>query len=581
MSGGFFLRSFLSLCGLMLPLGVHALGLGELRSEAILGQPIAFDIELLGMEQKAVDASCFRLIQPVGGDLPWLQKAQFNVRSGQPPMLEIRSRAALNEPALQLAVYIGCGYELSRQFVVFAVPAGSNFRPLAAPVAVAPMPLRDAIKPRPALLTPDLPLVPKRLSAKRSETVPPSKGNIVPVPSSTPSVYTEGLFLRLATQLLGKEPTLDEAQRDILRLEFRMLTALHTQAMTQMETAEKLRTMEGTLSDLRQKSAEFATRVEKGGDIVPKPKPKPPVIQDAPLKQSAVAVPESSGFPWWILFGLLGGGLAGGAAWFGWKQYQARQRSQEFLASEPHDSSPETLIVHDDLRPMVSPVEKPKPVDFPFEHENAYQVTQLDFELEAVAPAREREREQLVQPTELRLEEEQMPFPPGGDVGSSEDVSRITPVLELAEIMLSFGRVKGAAQTLRDFLDAYPEESPVLWMRLLEVCYLADMPEEFEVAAREFNHYFNVELATWEEMAVLAGSSVAAERLLSLEDLPRLMAQIVDGWNTDLLLRYLDHLLRDNRGGERAGFPIPIVKDILFLIELKETIKQMERERHE
>ncbi len=579
MSGGFFLRSLLSLCGLVLPLGVHALGLGELRSEAILGEPIAFDIELLGMEQKAVDPTCFRLMQPVGGDLPWLQKAQFNVRSGQPPILEIRSRATLNEPALQLAVHIGCGYEASRQFVVFAVPPGGNFRPLAAPITIVPAAqARGLAKPRQSALAPDFPVAPKRPPVKHGDAIPVLRGTVATVPVAPAPVYTEGVLLRLATQLLNKEPALDEAQREILRLEFRMLTALHTQAMTQMETAEKLRTMEGTLSDLRQKSADFANRVERGADLVPVSKSA--VVQDDSIKHAVAPVSENGGFPWWVLFGLVGGGLLGGVAWFGWKQYKERQAPKDEVGYEPLDSSPETLIVHDDLGPTVSPVEKPKQVDFPFEQENAYQVTQLDFELEAVPPVRSREYELVGVPAELALEGDGVPNAES-EGAVPEEASRITPVLELADIMLSFGRVKGAVQTLRDFLDAYPEESPVLWMRLLDVCYLADMPEEFEVAAREFNHYFNVELATWEEMAVLAGTLVPVERTLSLEDLPRLMAQIVDGWNTDLLLRYLDHLLRDNRGGERVGFPISIVKDILFLIELKETIKQMERERHE
>jgi hypothetical protein len=38
--------------------------------------------------------------------------------------------------------------------------------------------------------------------------------------------------------------------------------------------------------------------------------------------------------------------------------------------------------------------------------------------------------------------------------------------------------------------------------------------------------------------------------------------------------------LRDNREGKRAGFPLQVVSDMLFLVELKETlIKTEEMER--
>ena len=43
------------------------------------------------------------------------------------------------------------------------------------------------------------------------------------------------------------------------------------------------------------------------------------------------------------------------------------------------------------------------------------------------------------------------------------------PVMELAEIMLSFGRVKGAAQALQEYVDANPQETVKPWIRLMDV----------------------------------------------------------------------------------------------------------------
>ena len=54
------------------------------------------------------------------------------------------------------------------------------------------------------------------------------------------------------------------------------------------------------------------------------------------------------------------------------------------------------------------------------------------------------------------------------------------------------------------------------------------------------------------------------------------MNKVMELWETGDVVGYLYELLRDNRGGERAGFAMPVVDDILFLIELKETANRME-----
>lgn len=575
----FTLRRLLLLCWLALPVGAYALGLGELRSEAILGEPIAFDVEILGVEKNNLDASCFRLIPPEGADdLPWLRKATLSFRSGRPAVLEIRSRAALTEPALQVAVYIACGYEISRQFVVFAVPAGSALKPLAA--TVPSLPPAVLVKPRPLLARPPAGSVEMLAPSPRKSR---KEANIAPLPDrlllSPPE--SDGLPLRLAIELMNSSPVLAEAQRDILRLEFRMLTALHAQAMTQMETAEKLRNMEGTLLDLQRKSTEFAKRVEKSGDLVVRRPPvsvQPPVIAESQHKPKVVSESEGA-LSLWSLFGLLAGGLLGGGGWFAWKRYYPRRGQEKLGGAEVFDAP--TLIFSHPPEKEADEGEPLRQVDLAFEPEaSSYKVTQIDLELNSV----DESDYQLARVPLPEVISHEVPLP-RLDVAApaQEDASPATPVIELADIMLSFGRVKGAAQTLRDFLDAYPEESPLLWIKLLEVCRMAGMVEEFETAAREFNHYFNVEIATWGAEPLDEGvlSWEEARRSLSVEDLPRLMSQIVEGWDTDVLVRYLDHLLRDNRSGDRAGFPIPVVEDILFLIELKKTIKRMEQESHE
>ena len=168
---------------------------------------------------------------------------------------------------------------------------------------------------------------------------------------------------------------------------------------------------------------------------------------------------------------------------------------------------------------------------------------------------------------------------------SLDEHLEVNPVMELADIMLSFGRVKGAAQALQEYIDHNPQEALQPWIRLMEVYRMAGMRQEFEQVSRNLNQNFNVEVQQWNSdgQAVAEDAkdggveiSLVMPRPESLEDMPRLMNSVVDMWDDGDVVGYLYQLLRDNRGGQRIGFALPVVEDILFLIELKETANRME-----
>jgi hypothetical protein len=56
------------------------------------------------------------------------------------------------------------------------------------------------------------------------------------------------------------------------------------------------------------------------------------------------------------------------------------------------------------------------------------------------------------------------------------------------------------------------------------------------------------------------------------------MEQVLMRWPDGDVVSYLNQLLRDNRGGTRIGFPLSVVGDILFLIDLKEAANKTEGE---
>lgn len=152
--------------------------------------------------------------------------------------------------------------------------------------------------------------------------------------------------------------------------------------------------------------------------------------------------------------------------------------------------------------------------------------------------------------------------------------------LELAEVMMTFGRVGGATKTLEEFITANPKEDVRPWIRLLQVYQNNGMRAKFDALTRDLNRNFNVEVVRWgapEQVAVPADGKRELELVplqpvegqpAALEAMPHVCQQIVANWGKPECIDYLERLLRDNRSGQRRGFALSVVEEILFLLEL-------------
>lgn len=560
-------RSSLWLALLGVPLVASAVGLGELRGQPAMGERLRLEIDIVGSARRSIEASCFRLIRPEGADdLPWLRQGNLSVRSG--PVLEIRSASPLRDPILQIGVQLGCGYEISRQYMLLALPAAGAATPAGEPVAgeaIAPpvaLPPRRAVRQRPAARA-DEP-APPRLTARRAE---PRRS----APSPRDRLMLSGggaagdLPLQLATELssLAGGLTANEAQREIMRLEFRMLMVLNEQALTQMATAEKLRNMEGTLGELRQLAGGFAERVEKEAPVGLPPADATVAPAPAPTIRNENGAPRFSA---WNLYGALLGALLGLGGWLAWRQY-VRRRQQQEAESFPLLAADQVVVPEGPAADEVG-----RTVDIRVEPARTGVATPIDVELDGgdAVSARPMDESRVLRPV---ARDSVMSL----EATTVDEHFEANPVMELADIMLSFGRVKGAAQALQEYIDTNPEEALQPWIRLMDVYRLAGMRNEFENVARNLNQHFNVEVQHWEQQGAVAvdldldDGSPRAPRAESLEDLPRIISMVGELWWTGDVVGYLYQLLRDNRGGKRAGFALPLVEEILFLIELKET----------
>lgn len=149
------------------------------------------------------------------------------------------------------------------------------------------------------------------------------------------------------------------------------------------------------------------------------------------------------------------------------------------------------------------------------------------------------------------------------------------PVMELAEIMLSFGRLQGAVQTLQEYIEANPREALQPWIKLLEIYREGGMRSEYEALAARLNGTYNVEIQRWDADAPadktrkpVGDRGQEFSRVFSLEEVPHVRDRLVAEWGKPACLDYLHHLLRDNRNGRRNGFTLPVIQEILFLIDI-------------
>lgn len=114
----------------------HANGLGDIAVKSHLGERLRVEIQLRGNDGSPRGAECFHLSNALADNsgLPLLRHAAMNVLQN-PPRLVITSRDAIFEPAIELAVFYGCGVYLSRSYTVLLSPREELAAPSAPTVA--------------------------------------------------------------------------------------------------------------------------------------------------------------------------------------------------------------------------------------------------------------------------------------------------------------------------------------------------------------------------------------------------------------------------------------------------------------
>lgn len=232
----------------------------------------------------------------------------------------------------------------------------------------------------------------------------------------------------------------------------------------------------------------------------------------------------------------------------------AAKPCEQAPGSDPSDEAPSATPDPDPLataQPVTAALSTPPQAE-PSGSFPARQTMIIDFSLEEADPETvARENEKLQAPRAISA-----PKPP-----QTPQEANVEPTLQLAEIMLSMGLEQGAAQALGEYIEANPRLAVYHWLKLLGIYRSRGLQKEFAETAEKLRSHFNIQAAEW-------GKPVAGEAP-TLENFSRVSEHVQKIWSQpEECIRYLRHLLEDNREGARAGFPQSVAEEILFLVEI-------------
>jgi hypothetical protein len=506
------LRRALLLAFAAMPMPASALGLGELTVSSSLGQALNAEIALLGNPAE-LNADCFK-IAPHQADTSALPNdLQLTLEhSGNRPRLRLKTRQAVNEPALMLTVAALCPERIQREYALLLDPPGIGGEP---PVVATPAP-DTAPRPVAAAKTPEAPAraqpaVPSALAARA----------VAPAPAFRPT----GLARRTASAPASRGARLVLSGN---RLPYALASAnlalnmdvglLDTSRRAEAPFTPEQITDENTA--LNRKVAhleELLATLQQQNKLLEQARAK---VAQARLKTAAPAEKPSAPQSNWLYFILGVGLLTGGTAYALFRRRQhdaARQNVESDLWRVP----PPTASA-----PAQAGGEVPAPV--------------------LKQPKAEATDEPEIRPL--------APLPASSDEGTEVKDS----VADEVEVFVAHGHSDLAIHMLEDHIEKAPEESPVPWLLLLDLLRREGAESKYENYRQKCKLYFNVAMPAYGEIEINLNEQ-------GIETFAHITSELVRLWPTDQVNAYLDDLIFDRRGGSRVGFDPATYRDIVLL----------------
>lgn len=591
-----------------------AVGLGAIRVQSSLGQPLKAVIPLIGGDNADLTSTCFktRLQTADGAGLSSAIVAISRSPSGDAVLLS--TRQSINEPAILVDVTITCGALVHRDFSILLdptelMPVVSDALPVAQPQIGAALRERAATQrnnrstadsqqstgqspsnARP-MSVPALPATVKNTAIAATSTLPLPVTTKASLPrKNVLKLSNEGFtdaelasmgHLKLSGNMADTVRPVDAVQNDeLLAARNRFAAVLRGEdpaLLAQSEraaSAQQLAALKSQLAAIERQRANDHAAVEE-------------------LKNNSLPLNWTIGIVVVLLLILL---IAG---WLAWRLATVKRRAAsawDLAVASPQSSAPVAQQINDIEPKSVTPAQT-KSVSTDFGHHPA-PVTKTEAPLlspkELLLPQTPR-TEGLASPAKKEVVPLGFPHLPALDVAASAGssaaaitaadqsdalqfytskvehlkVEEISDVMQEAEFWMSLNDPHRAIEILEPYGNADVPDSPMPWLYLLDLYRGTDERAKYMALHEKATKLFNVHIPLWDEDGDLTDGR-------TLEDYPHVVEQICTLWETGDIFAYLESLIFDRRQGVREGFDLFVYQEIMLLLNM---VRSYGRER--
>lgn len=604
----------------MLPAtSASATALGEVATLSAIGEPFRAEIRVASGAAEDL-AGCLRVVVPEDGtrDLPWLKNGRISSTGrGAGARIVVSSSEQVHEPALRLAIANICDAQLRRDYTLLLPYPGSAPLPITAPEPrqatdiAAPPAAREhrttwttttgeSLASLASALYPDDPAARRRFArataaanpdlfpdaasqqtelpagttvripdlrrqaatrpaAARETAPPPARRQTAPTPAPTPArpasraaaesppptpaTGNDRVVVATGRQEAGTEapmqaaaglaPTPRGAMIDPTMRERQLVAAIDRSIVAEMELLARIKELEQIQAKLEEQARALAATAPATPIAIPS------------AAQAAAAVPATATGKGWHDWSVAGGLLFATLVVLAGLSRRRRAAASgpaprpapaaKTALSAPQASAEPRLAAAGSASAGATPGAVTVRTSSPAPHEPH---SRIGWQSPGPHPHTEK-------PTIIGEEHDAM-----------EDHKS---AVELADIMMSFGRLQGAADTLAEFIQGNPRQAITPWLKLLDVYRAAGLRGEFEELSRQLNKTFNVRRVNWDNYDGLRNTP------LSLENMPHIAERLARSWGSHECQAYIQQLLRDNRDGSRQGLPFVVIDELLLL----------------
>ena len=568
----------------------HAVGLGSIRVQSALGQPLHVSISLIGADSADLSPSCLRAkIESADGAFI-TAPAIAVLRAPGSNAIILTTRQSINEPVVAVAVDVSCGPQVHRDFQILLDPvdtlpsvaaAGS---PSAAPeqTALSAKPRRRATAPQSDVTR--VPRTRERASKSRDAgamrtdsalkapvapaTAAPAK-NVLKLSGEalTPEDLKALGHLRLSGSLAqppasASAPATATQQEDLIAARNRFAMVLRGE--DPVLSAEKNRLVEQTeIAQLRQQTVSIA--------------------QQRAADQVALEELRRRTLPFGWIVGLAALLLASLAAvgWLAWRLATVRRGHDTALwdsAAVPLDSrehgndaahgiaaaaaakSSGTGLFANGRKAPSNLASVPEFLRVGGAGDDD-RTERLPLPVAAVSPA----AAAAAEATAAAHREALQFYPAKVD---NLKVEEISDVMQEAEFWMSLNDPQRAIEILEPYSNVEQPDSPIPWLYLLDLYRGTGEKTKYDALQLRTQRLFNARIPTWDEDGDITDGR-------TLEDYPHVVERICEYWETNHILVYLESLIFDDREGIRAGFDLAVYQEVMLLMAMAREITAM------